>query len=420
MLQVILTKICEFIEKRIQNGKMRTSTYLSGIIKFRRNELRMTLFDTSKNICSQALLSKIERNQADPYNEKVYSICERLNLKYDNLIKLESNDRIEELLEMFIDEDFDFILEMNDCSCEDAYIAQDELIKAYKAFIRKDYKELHRLILNLDTVKECLSDIELFCLLNIIFQYNRKVLLLDRAKEYLTYMEMLDLEQEKFALYIKEMRFYLACKMSSDEANVLYKDLFENQIHFSISKIFAFNLYYYEYLGGEEAYKYLEGLRNDYIPEKFQEEYEYACLLNLTKRKVHYKALERLIEIGLTNTKRIVLFAYNLCMIINDGDNNIINEYKQILYKSMKNMHPLHEETYHLAFLKLMQYEIEKADVEIIYNFIKNHLFKELKEYYFSLYEDFTKNRYCFLLGFLNKYKDAYLFLLANKNNLKK
>ena len=72
---------------------------------------------------------------------------------------------------------------------------------------------------------------------------------------------------------------------------------------------------------------------------------------------------------------------------------------------------------FNVAFLRLMQYEIDRCEEEVIANYIKNYLLKELEELSFPLYDKYIKNRYCELLGKLCRYKDAYQFLLTINNN---
>jgi hypothetical protein len=77
-------------------------------------------------------------------------------------------------------------------------------------------------------------------------------------------------------------------------------------------------------------------------------------------------------------------------------------------------------DTYHVAFLRLMQYEIDRSNSEIVCDFIKNTFVKELSDYSYPLYQEYIIERYCLLLGKLCRYKDAYVYLLQEKINLKK
>ena len=91
MYNIYLKNIKDLIEKRKETGPVEESNYLSSVIKNRRIELKLTLSDTTQDICSEAFLSKVERNLMNPINERVEMLCERLDLDYQTLINLESN-----------------------------------------------------------------------------------------------------------------------------------------------------------------------------------------------------------------------------------------------------------------------------------------------------------------------------------------
>ena len=97
-----------------------------------------------------------------------------------------------------------------------------------------------------------------------------------------------------------------------------------------------------------------------------------------------------------------------------------IREFRTKLLDLMKNCVQTTVDTYHVAFIRLMQYEIDKTEEEVICNYIKNSLLKELNEFSHPLYDSYIYNRYSLLLGKLGRYKDSYTFLLEHKNYLKK
>ena len=186
MYNIYLKNIKDLIEKRKETGPVEESNYLSSVIKNRRIELKLTLSDTTQDICSEAFLSKVERNLMNPINERVEMLCERLDLDYQTLINLESNDRIEKMINFFMNDDYASIINIEDETLKGVFIAQDEIIKCYKYFINKDFKNLHLSIINIDNVKECLSDIELFALLLILFETYFDTRQYSQAKEYMT------------------------------------------------------------------------------------------------------------------------------------------------------------------------------------------------------------------------------------------
>ena len=421
MYNIYLKNITETIARRIEQGPLLVSNYLSSVIKNRRIALKLTLADTTNNICSEAFLSKLERNMMNPVNDRVELICERLDLDYHTLINLDSNNRIEQLLTMFIEAKYDEIIELNDQTIEGIFIAQDEIIKSYKHFINKDFKSLHLSIIDLDNVKDCLSEIELFALLLIVFETYFYTMQYKKAYEYINLIKKVQFNDKRFNLFIKERKFILSCKMGLDNVEYLFDEIRKEFHLFTIEKQFILLLHYYETFDTEEAYKYICDMGCKYIPKIYREEYNYAKVFLLTKLNRNLEAMKEVIECNSFHIKFASIFAYNLLSYsLSDTNELEVKKYKSNLINYIKLCIQTTAETYHIAFLRLMQYEIDGSGSEIICNFIKNHLLKELKEYSYPLYDKYINDRYCLLLGKLCRYKDAYLYLLESKMDLKK
>lgn len=419
MYKIFLKNISELINKRVEYGPVVANNYLAAVLKSRRLELNLTLHETTENICSEAFLSKVERNLMDPRNDKVELLCERLNLDYYTLVNLETNDRVEKMLGYFFLEEYKQILSIPDRVAEDVIVAQDDLIKAYKAFVNEDYKELHFAVLALDTIKECLSDAELFALVLLVFEFYFKSLQYQKASLYLNYLEGFTYRLLSAVAYVKERRFILSCKMNLAEAKFLFPELRKDFYLYSISKQFAFVLYYNETQADLACKSYLEALGKDYIPANYLAEYHYAYALCLTRLKQYQNAMDYLRENAEDTLRFSTLFAYNLRFYCEENVDEG-KKYRAVLINMLKSSKQSPLDTYHIAFLRLMQYEIDKTQPEIICNYIKNQLLKELKEFSYPLYDEYIHDRYCYLLGKLCRYKDAYCFLLANKKTLKK
>ena len=421
MYKIYLKNIKEVIEKRQEADPIHESNYLSAILKNKRIELKQTLSEITENICSEAFLSKVERNLMSPKNEKVALLCERLDLDYYKLINLETNNRIENLLYNFYDKNYDLINEMDDNTCDGVFIAQDEIIKSYKYLINKEYKKLHFCIIGLDNVKECLSEIELFALILVVYEYNFTTLQYNKALEYLKLLKKANVKNYKCDLYIKEISFILNCKMENNNIEYMFEEIKKDFSLYSMTKQFGFLLYYYETFYTEYAYNYIINMGNDYIPNVYKEDYNYAVALLLTKLNKNVDAMKYIIESGYHSVRFITLYSYNLCMycLETDGQKEF-KSYKSQLISLVKICKQNSGDTYHVAFLRLMQYEMDKNSLDIICNYIKNTLLKELCDFTYPLYDNYISDRYCLLLGKLSRYKDAYLFLLQSKIHLKK
>lgn len=421
MFLLELINIKEIVKKRLEAGPIQETNYLSSIIKRKRIELKLTLSEVTKNICSEAFLSKVERNLMSTNNERVALLCERLDLDYDSLSKLENNKRVEKVLYLFMDMEYDQILEVEEKICEGVFIAEDEIVKSFKYLVKREFKKLNSCIIGLDSVKECLSDVELFALLLIVFEYNFYILRCNKALEYMELLESFCLKNDNCRIFLKERRFILSCIMEHTDIKYLFDDIRRDFHLYSIDKQFGFFMYYQQAQNTEDSYNYLLNMGKNYIPEQYKEDYSYAKAYMLSKLGHHLEAMKEILESGYSRAKFISLYAYNLFMYAsNIPTESEYKSYKGKLYSLMKIGTRNSGDTYHVAFIKLMQLEIDNCSLETICNHIKNCLIKELYDYCYPLYDEYIKDRYCLLLGKLCRYKDAYLFLLQTKIHLKK
>ena len=255
----------------------------------------------------------------------------------------------------------------------------------------------------------------------IVFETYLYTLQFNKALEYINLIEKLNYHNDKINLFIKERRFILSCKMEMSNINHLFDEIRRDFHLYSINKQFALMLYYNETQYSDEAYRYLIEMGKEYVPKNLIEEYIYAKALLLTKLNKNVEAMKFIIESNVNHIKFASLYAYNLFMFSCEGDvDKDIKNYRSTLVSFIRLCDQNVGETYHIAFLRLMQYELDRSSPDIICNYIKNQLLKELIDFSFPLYDEYIKNRYCLLLGKLCRYKDAYLYLLESKIHLKK
>ena len=245
MYDIYLKDVKEFVEKRVAQGPVLESNYISSTLKNRRLELSMTLSDVTKDICSEAFLSKLERNLMNGKNERVAMLCDRLNLNYQRLMNIEDGNLMTELLSFYFNENYDKLISMNEKVEKDFFIAQDQIILTYVSFLKEDYRTFHKAIIELDAVKECLCDLELYCLFLILFDYNMKIMKLSVAKEYLNYMKMLKIENLLTTLITTEREFILSSKLEDSNVDECYQKLKKYyEQGYPIRKQFLMMVYY--------------------------------------------------------------------------------------------------------------------------------------------------------------------------------
>ncbi len=432
MQKIILKNINEYVNRRKSLGPIVKSNYISSILKNKRLIQNLTLQEATENICSEAFLSKLERNLMDPRNERVELLCERFNLNYNELLNLENNNQIEKLLLCYFKNDLESILSLNTCTCDDAYIAQDEIVKAYQCFIKQDYKSLQSIVNNLDNIKECLNDLELFALILIVYEYNFISLQFNKADGYLRILEQFSINHKECSEYVMERRYILSCKMRIQKVPLLFNGLRDKMLYYNYSKSTLFTLYYFEYLNDESVINYINNIDLSLLTPYVKEEIIYIKAKSLVKLNRFYDAFNVIRSDENKSVRLVTLFAFNLVNLMNYKKTNRepvnklyvdTDEYRKLrseLINMIKNAKQISIDTYHLAFLRLMQYEIDESEEEVIANYIKNYLLKELQEFTYPLYNNYIVDRYCLLLGKLCRYKDAFTFLLDWKNTFSK
>lgn len=432
MINIKIKDIHNFIKKRMANGPILKSNYISTILKNKRLTKNLTLHEATENICSEAFLSKVERNLMDPHNERVELLCERFDLNYDELVSLESNGNVEEVMKYFFKKKYDEILEMNNCEYEDEYIAQDEIIKAYQAFIQRDFKKLHAIVTRLDTIKQCLNDTELFALILIVYEYNFMNLQYDKAGEYLHVLDLFKINIKECEEYIDECKFILCAKTKSDKTVLAFKKIRDNMLLFDYNENALLTLYYFEYLSPSSVIKYIDGIQFDNISSSLVlDEIIYVKAKSYIELKMFNEAFQTIRSYCKKSFRFVTLFAYGVVKIMEYKkvqkepvnklyvDTDEFRKLKSELVKYLKEIKQESCDIYHVAFLRLMQYEIDQCEDEVIANYIKNYLLRELNEFSYPLYNEYIVERYCELLGKLCRYKDAYTFLSKVRNDEK-
>lgn len=432
MMNIKIKELQNFIKKRMAQGPIEKSNYISTILKNKRLMNNLTLHEATENICSEAFLSKVERNLMDPHNERVELLCERFDLNYNELVGLESNGKVEKLLKCFFKRKFKEILELDNCEFEDEYIAQDEIIKAYKAFINKDYKKLQAIVFRLDTIKQCLSDMELFALILIVYEYNFINLQYDKAKEYLHVLDLFKVDDKDCNEYIEVCKFVLSAKTRSNNLTFHFNNIRDNMLLYDYNANTLLTLYYFEALSNNLTISYIDGIQlNSISDSNVYNEIMYVKAKTLIELLRFDEAFELIKQYENKDFKFVTLFAYGIVKFV--GYKNSLkepvnklfidtDEFKKLkseLLKYIKDIKQEEGDIYNVAFLRLMQYELDQCEDEVIANYIKNYLLKELNEFSYPIYNEYIIDRYCELLGKLCRYKDAYNLLLKVRNDEK-
>ncbi len=421
MYHIYLKDVEEFISKRMASGPIVESNYISSTLKNRRLELSMTLSEVTKDICSEAFLSKVERNLMDGKNERIAMLCERLDLDYQRLMDIEEGSRIMDLLNSYFEENYETIYSMENELNQTFFVAQDKIVYAYICFLKEDYRSFHEAILELDAVKECLCDIELFALFLIMIDYYTRILELMEAKTYLGYIKKLEIDNDIVTMMILERDFILSSKLEDERVEETYVRLKSFYEHgYPIRKQFLMMIYYLKTKKEERSLKTLEEIKKNYFPQPYEYSFYYCKMYLLTELERYSEVLESIEQETYKTFEIFCLYAYSLLHYMEHLDDKTLETKKKKLEGWMTTTKHKGIDGFHHAFLRLLMYEIEKMDDQFICNYLKNYLIKEFQMFSCPLYQRHYTQLYCELLGHLSRYKDAYLFLLSHKKALKK
>ncbi len=422
MYKIYFNDIEKFMNKRITGGPIVESNYISSVMKNKRLELSMTLSQTTDNICSEAFLSKLERNMMDKKNERVALLCERLDLDYNRLLEIEEGNRISQLLLHYINDNRKEIEKLKEGVTCELFIAQDYIIRGYNYYFREEYKQLHQIIIELDQVKQCLCDMELFAVLILIVEYDIKTLQYNKAHSYLHFAERLLIKDELYQLIIIEKKFIIAAHTESVLLEGCYATLKTMySLGYPLSKQFLMNVYYLQAATRNDNLEALQIMKNDIIPQTYYDDYVYAIFYVFVKKEKYDEAINFIQGHNNFDYRTITLLAYCIFKtLIGQSTNEELRTQKGKLVGYLRKAEQKPTDTFHLAFIRLMQYEIDQVEMDVICNYIKNYLLKEMEDFYYPLYNHYIEERYCELLGKLSRYKDAYLFLSSKRKNLKK
>lgn len=130
---------------------------VSQILKAERAAKRMTLEETAKGICSLSYLSKIENCALVPDDVYVKALCERLELDADKLYQIKERANLEQLLDLYLFDQFEALEELYS-NLEEAYHnAADVMLEVMMLMYKEEHLKAKRTIKNLTNITSTLS-----------------------------------------------------------------------------------------------------------------------------------------------------------------------------------------------------------------------------------------------------------------------
>lgn len=130
---------------------------VSQILKAERAAKRMTLEETAKGICSLSYLSKIENCALVPDDEYVKALCERLELDADKLYQIKERANLEQLLDLYLFDQFEELEEIYSNLDESYHNAADVMLEVMMLMHKEEHLKAKRMIKNLTNITSTLS-----------------------------------------------------------------------------------------------------------------------------------------------------------------------------------------------------------------------------------------------------------------------
>ena len=394
---------------------------IGSIIKNCRLNRNLTLEQLCGDDCCVAYVSKMERNQNNTINHEILqNLCEKMDLDYENLIKSTNVDELKHALKDYL-LGFKKALKVKvDKLKKDTYFSVTFLIACLYYSLIEDYSSLNVYMSKLDVLKSSMCPFELAIYLIILIDYSIKTYQYEEALRYYNLASKLDFDSEDITILLNEKKFLIDCGRHSKFLN--NSDLIEYD-YLNIKKYFDFNYPIYKQF--ELRNEYLKTLdldaakeiiyNNDIQIESSDESYGYfytKCLV-FTRLEMYKEVIDLIINCSYkVKCELICLFAFCIMKylkrynkIVSKTEKDYLTNYLKKLIKESKYEN---EDTLHLAFLRLMEFELDESEDLAIFNYIKKEVLVLFDKFDIAFYKEYVFQRFFDLSGKLTKYKDAY------------
>ena len=419
--------------KTIKKADKNKNYNIGAIFKYKRNEKHLTLFELCDGICCVAYQSRVERNVYDTLNDKIIPLlCERLDLNYEEMLIGTSIEELKQGLHEFMRLDMEALKKRYKKCNQNYYFSTNNLIVCMYQLLMKNYAVFNDYIVKLDYLKSTMNVLELSSLLLVMIYYYIDTYQYEKALNYLDYAYALGSQNSDLMIMLQECKTIVTCKLYSkyknDNHDIVkheYEEMKKLYIYaYPFSKQQSLMLNYLETLKAEEAYSILTQYENDSVLIQDEQFYYTKCLI-LTKCGKYKECLEIIDSMKEISHKFVCLYAYSLKEIIQFQSNvtnpDLISDAKNKLKKYIHEASINNEDTIHIAFIKLMEIEIDGGNNDhLIFDHIKQEMLPLLQSFHVSFYFDYCLEKIYRLIGKLAKYKEAYEILkLLHFSNLK-
>jgi len=416
----IMCDLNEFVNRVVENGGNDKVNIIGSAIKKRRTDLHLTLSETANDICCYSTLSKIERNIDSSANELFISkICEKINLNYDELSKIEPTKLIHVVYQYYMNNQIEEIHNLVSHFQTVIYVPSEELCKAFYALLTRDFALFSNIMKGINDIKNTLTTDEVIMMLFVMAVYSSLTSQMNKCLKYIGLIRQFELKDNYLRALVQEMAFQSMVELNSSSYRYEFlklKGFYEINIPLDVQMKNDFLLKVVE--PTLENLEKLEKINLEFIYDSCKEDYFYTVsYLKLMNNQV----FEGLDLIKQFNTPKFVAL-YGLGVVLLSKMNTskkVLKEYKSYFNEMVNGMEQKQGEELHLSFIELMNVELTTDDPKMICDFIKNVFLVNIKTYQSIIYKKYLDVRYLPLLGGLSRYKDAYNYAIECQNVLK-
>lgn len=373
-------------------------------------------------ICCPAYESKLERNQYECLNDTIIpKLCERLDLSYED-VKISCNEEelVNAIHEFFMN-DINQLEKRVGKFSDNASFVITNIISCFYFFLKNDIDKLTNYIRKLDVVKASMNIIEMSALLVVIIKASIDKQEFKKALDYYHYALMLDSDNSDIKIMLSECKFIIDCNLYNKYINnnhdVIDKDYEELKANYLLTSPIInqihLQLQYLKTLDSDKTLEVLANLEHDQIFKNI-DEYKYVKALAFVRAKRYKDLIAYLDDCVNLGFKFVSLYAFSVKEIIkkiHDVNDPIRINLKKKLKSLINNAKMDGKDAVHIAFLKLMELEIDDDTDVKIYEYIKCEMGALLKKFNVSFYLEYCLERSCELIGKMTKYKEAYELL---------
>lgn len=381
----------------------------SSIIKRERLLQNMTLEETAAGICSVSYLCKLENNQIEPRTEYIKFLFERLAIDY-SLVK--SNDYetiLREIIRCYFYEDYGKIEDIIKTIDFSLFDCNAILCKIFLLLSNHLEEEASKLLEEVDTVKNCLSDYGAIIFGFLISEYYIKTNQFHEAYKCLYSIcdDYIDDDNLQYLLDEDKIICAFHTKKHFEAERLINKLLNSVNISYPTSRRAKINIINSIILGLDESTTKLDILTFIKTNKNVIDDYDnyYLAILGLIKLKMFHEVIEIIENSGLY-VRCGILALYGAAIYCLKLTNKYLAfiELSKVVQKESPN-------DQNMKFIEFMTKYIQNEDKIVLYEYLKFDALVFSDKYPHVLFDELYLNNYLDLLVSLSKYKDATILL---------